>query len=199
MAGGSLQRTGSHQGKQPGRQGIRHVRNSNISHLPSLREMSVVESATRCCCTTDFRWESPPHLVVETRHDSRVPACPPLQLDALHSCNQCPGVPRCGLGLQWLVHMRRSLPKESKQEAGKKKDDGHPKFISQPQTRHGLMPMDQAIRQTCQGHITLRLKTSLRTNMARGRAPILHHAEKTSSKIPFRWRPFSVSLATERI
>jgi hypothetical protein len=60
VVGESLEDTGREswrtpvQGKWAARQGIQHVRNSNISHLAEVREMSAVKAARRCRRTTSL-------------------------------------------------------------------------------------------------------------------------------------------------
>lgn len=97
----------------------------------------------------------------------------------------------------WAPMARAHAEKRAQREqAGSREEKrrGHPKFISQPQTR--LMPTTKPCARPVKATSPLRLKSSLRTNVEE--VPHMASCRKEKFKIPFRWRPFSRCLPCYR-
>lgn len=86
---------------------------------------------------------------------------------------------------------RAHAEKRAQREQAGSRDEKKTKAIPSSSASRKLMPVDQAMRQTCQGHITSRMK-SLRTNMEEAPAHcIMQKREVENPQCSSRWRPLS--------
>lgn len=97
----------------------------------------------------------------------------------------------CAKIRSWAPMARAHAEKRAQRDQAGSRDEKKTKAIPSSSASRKLMPVDQAMRQTCQGHITSRMK-SRRTNMEE--APphcIMQKREVENPHCSSRWRPLS--------